>query len=550
MARRSSGSIAVVTDAVVIGSGPNGLVAANLLADAGWQVVVVEAAATPGGAVRTAEITAPGFRNDLFSAFYPFGAASPVMQRLQLDRWGLRWSHAPAVVAHPTDDGRVAVLHRDRDVTAASLDAYAPGDGAAWLDIVEQFERIREPLIEALFRPFPPVRPAVGVARALGTAELLRFARFGTLPLRRWADERFGGAGAAALLAGNALHTDLGPDSSASAIFGYLLCMLGQWVGFPVPVGGADSLTTALVRRLEDAGGRVICDARAVSVVVRQGRACAVVTADGREISAGKAVVAAVDAPQLYGELVAPEHLPPRLLDDLRRFQWDNGTVKLDWALSGPIPWQREQVGQAGTVHVGGDLDVLTTYSTQLAMGLVPSSPYLVVGQMTTSDLARSPAGTESAWAYTHVPQQVTGDAGEDGITGRWSAAEVEAVARRMEAQIEHLAPGFTSLIIGRHVMGPGQLESEDPILHRGALNGGTASIHQQLFWRPIPGLGRPETPVRGLFLASMSAHPGGGVHGGPGSNAAVVALRDAGLTGPVRRAVIRAAHRRVYAAG
>ncbi len=537
-----------MTDAVVIGSGPNGLVAANLLADAGWRVVVLEAGRTPGGAVRTAEITAPGFRNDLFSAFYPFGAASPILNRLGLDRHGLRWSHAPEVVAHPTGDGAVAVLSRDLDRTAASLDAYGPGDGDAWIEVVTQFQRIQEPLIEALFRPFPPVRPAIGLLRAMGTAELLRFARFATMDLRQWSRERFNGAGAPALVAGNALHTDLGPDSAASAVFGWLLCMLGQTFGFPVPVGGAGELSRALVDRLQSAGGEIVCDARAVSVVIRGGRAVAVITADGREVAADRAVIAAVDAPQLFGELIGPEHLPTRLLDDLRRFQWDNGTVKVDWALSGPIPWKQPEVAAAGTVHLGGDLESLARYSGQLARSVVPDVPYLVVGQMTTSDPSRSPAGTESAWAYTHVPQQVTGDAGPDGITGRWHKPEVEALARRIEDQIEAHAPGFRELVVARHVMGPGQLEAADLLLHGGALNGGTAAIHQQLFWRPVPGLGRPETPIRRLYLGSMSAHPGGGVHGGPGSNAATAALRDAGLVGPLRRGLIAAAQRRVYA--
>lgn len=547
MMQCAPGTMDAVADAVVIGSGPNGLVAANLLADAGWRVVVLEAADVPGGAVRTAEVTAPGFRNDLFSAFYPLGVASPIISGLGLERYGLQWTHAPAVVAHPTEDERVAVLHRDPADTAASLDAYHPGDGEQWIRLVEDFRRIQQPLVEALFRPFPPLLPAVWLVRAMGAAELLRFARFATLPLRRFAHERFAGEGAAALLAGNALHTDLGPDSAGSAVFGWLLCMLGQTVGFPVPVGGAGALSDALVARLRAAGGELVCGARVAEVVIRGGRAVGVRTADGREVSAGRAVVGAVDAPQLFGTLVAPEHWPARLLDDLRRFQWDNGTVKVDWALSRPIPWKLPGPAGAGTVHVGGGLDPLTRYATQLAVGAVPDQPYCVVGQMTTADATRSPAGTEAAWAYTHVPQRVVEDAGEQGITGRWDRAEVEAVVRRMEAQIEALAPGFRDLIQARYVQGPRDLESTDPVLHTGALNGGTAAIHQQLFWRPIPSLGRPETPVRALYLASMSAHPGGGVHGGPGANAATVALRDAGVFGPLRRAAIRAANRAIY---
>src|SRR4051794_99026 len=283
-----------MTDAVVVGAGPNGLVAANVLADAGWSVVVVEGADQPGGAVRSAEVTAPGFCNDLFSAFYPLAAASPFMGALDLGRWGLRWAHAPLVVTHPVGDGRVVTLSRDIDVTAASLDAFAPGDGAAWRGLVAQFEQIRDDLLAALFRPFPPLAPALRLLRELGVGDALRFARFATMPLRRWSEETFNGVGAASLLAGNALHTDLGPDSAGAAVFGWLLCMLGQTDGFPVPVGGAQALTDALVTRLHAIGGKVVCGQAAREVVVRGGRAVAVRTVDGTEYAAQRAVLAAV----------------------------------------------------------------------------------------------------------------------------------------------------------------------------------------------------------------------------------------------------------------
>jgi phytoene dehydrogenase-like protein len=536
-----------MSDAVVIGAGPNGLVAANVLASAGWSVVVVEAADSPGGAVRSAEVTAPGFCNDLYSAFYPFAAVSRPIAELELARWGLQWTHAPLVVAHPTGDGRVAVLSREADVTAASLDTYARGDGDAWLHQLEQWKRIREPLIDALWKPFPPVGPGARLVRSLGVADGVRFARFATMPLRRWVDETFNGRGAAALIAGNALHTDLGPESAGAAVFGWLLCMVGQTLGFPVPVGGAQVLTDALVSRLRDHGGRIVCGEPVHDVVVRGGRAVAVRTASGSELRADRAVLAAVDAPQLYGGLVAPEHLPARLLDDIRKFQWDNGTVKVDWALRGPIPWADEHSALAGTVHVGGDLDALSRYTTQLATGAVPDQPYAVVGQMTVADATRSPAGTESAWAYTHVPQTVRADAGDDGITGRWDDREVQAVVARIEAQVERYAPGFGERIQARYVAGPLGLQAADRNLFRGALNGGSAGIHQQLLWRPVPGLGRAETPVPGLYLASASAHPGGGVHGGPGSIAATTALRDAGVLGPARRRMTRSLQRAIY---
>jgi phytoene dehydrogenase-like protein len=524
-------------DAVVVGAGPNGLVAANLLVDAGWEVVVLEAQPGPGGAVRSAEVTAPGFVNDLFSSFYPLAAASPVVRGLRLEQHGLRWVHAPEVLGHPFADGTAAVLSRDLARTAASVEQLGAGDGAAWEQLTASWERLGPSLVPALFTPFPPLRAGARLARELGPADALRFARFALLSARRHAEEEFTGEGAAMLLAGNALHTDLSPTSPGSALFGWLLAGLGQTVGFPVPEGGAQRLTDALVARLLAHGGRLECDARVTEVVVRSGRAVGVRTADGREVGARRAVLADVPAPQLYLDLVGREHLPPRLLDDLRRFQWDDATVKLDWALSGPIPWTAEVAG-AGTVHVVGGLAETTAYSQQLERGVVPERPYLVVGQMTTTDPSRSPAGTESAWAYTHVPARPRGD-GAGVLDGDWGAGDRARFVDRVEAQMEAFAPGFGSRVVARHAQFPADLQAADASLVGGAVNGGSAGLHQQLVFRPTPGLGRPETPVAGLYLASSSAHPGGGVHGGPGSNAARAALRAA-TTGRLARAATR----------
>jgi phytoene dehydrogenase-like protein len=212
------------------------------------------------------------------------------------------------------------------------------------------------------------------------------------------------------------------------------------------------------------------------------------------------------------------------VVDDLRRFQYDSSTVKVDWALSGPIPWMAEDARRAGTVHLAEGMDHFVEASRDLAMGCIPARPHLVVGQMGVADPTRSPAGTETAWAYTHVPQRVRGDAGGD-LKGVWDFGEAEAFADRVEARIEALAPGFRSLIRGRYVATPPLLEAADANLVGGAVNGGTAQLHQQLVFRPVPGLGRAETPVRGLYLGSASAHPGGGVHGACGANAARAAL-------------------------
>ncbi|WP_406089709.1 phytoene desaturase family protein [Streptomyces sp. NBC_01013] len=513
-------------DAVVIGAGPNGLVAANLLADAGWSVEVLEAQDEPGGAVRHDRGVDPEFASDLFSSFYPLAAASPVLAGLHLEQDGLIWSHAPKVLAHPLRDGRCAVLSRDLDETAASLEAFAPGDGAAWKELREVWEVLRPGILDALFTPFPPVRAGAQLALRLRAAGGLRLARTMVLPVRRLGEEEFRGEGGRLLLAGNALHADLSPEAAGSGGFGWLMSMLGQTYGFPVPTGGAGALTAALVRRLARRGGTVRCGERVTEVVIRGGRAVGVRTAGGEAVPARKAVLADVSAPSLYGSLVAERHLPGRLLADLKRFQWDFATFKVDWALDGRVPWTCAEAAQAGTVHLAEGVDALTRFAAQIAMGRVPDEPFALFGQMTTADAGRSPHGTEAAWAYTHVPHRVRGDAGDAGLTGAWDVRERETMADRVEEQVERYAPGFRDLIRSRRVLAPPTLESMDANLRGGAINGGTTAMHQQLVFRPTPGTGRPETPVPGLYLASASAHPGGGVHGAPGANAARAALR------------------------
>ncbi|GGW43366.1 MULTISPECIES: phytoene desaturase family protein [Streptomyces] len=513
-------------DAVVIGAGPNGLVAANLLADAGWSVDVVEEQPEPGGAVRHDRGVDPRFVNDLFSSFYPLAAASPVLSGLRLQDHGLRWSHAPRVLAHPLSDGRCAVLDRRIDATAASLDAFHDGDGAAWRRLHEIWEGLRPDLLDALFTPFPPLRAGTRLAVRLRAAGGLRLARTLLLPVRRMGAEEFGGEGGRLLLAGNALHADLAPEAAGSGGFGWLMSMLGQTYGFPVPAGGAGALTDALVRRLRSRGGALRCGLRVDRVVVRDGRAVGVRTADGATLTARRAVLADVCVPALYGELVEREHLPAQLLADLQRFEWDFATFKVDWALDGPVPWRAEPAARAGTVHLADGLDELTRFAAQIAMRQIPDRPFCLFGQMTTADPARSPHGTESAWAYTHVPHEVVSDAGDEDLTGAWDPKEREIMADRVERQVERFAPGFRALIRARRVLAPPTLQALDGNLRDGAINGGTAGIHQQLVFRPLPGTGRPETPVRGLFLASAGAHPGGGVHGAPGANAARAALR------------------------
>jgi len=430
------------------------------------------------------------------------------------------------VLAHPAADGTCPVLSTDLDETAASLDAIYPGDGDAWRRLHDRWTRLRDPLIAALFTPTPPITASARLAVRAWSDGWARVARFALLSVRRMGEEDFGSDSARRLLAGSALHADLSPEAVLGGFFAWVLCGLGQDVGWPVPEGGAGMLTAALVARLRSRGGDVVCDSPVDRVVIRDRRAVAARTG-GNEVRATRAVLADVGAPSLYLDLVGAEHLSSKVVDDLRRFEWDNATVKIDWNLDRPIPWSSEPARRAGTLHIADSVDSLTESTAALARGLVPAHPFLVMGQQSMTDPTRMPPGAETVWAYSHVPRAIRGDAaGEltaaDGLLDR---SGLERFADRMQCEVERLAPGFGASVRARHVMGPGDLEARNANLVGGAVGAGTSQLYQQLVFRPIPGLGRPETPIRNLYLASASAHPGGGVHGACGANAARVAI-------------------------
>ncbi|MEV7626593.1 NAD(P)/FAD-dependent oxidoreductase [Actinoplanes sp. NPDC089786] len=527
----------MTADAIVIGAGHNGLVAANLLADAGWEVLVVEATAQPGGAVRSGHVTAPGYLSDLFSSFYPLGYASPVLRGLDLHEHGLTWTQAPDALTHLLPDGRAATISRDVTRTMASMEAFAPGDGERWRSAYTEWSEISHHLVGTLLGGFPPVRHGAALAGKLGVGGALRLGRRLMLPARRLGEELFRGEGARVTLAGCTLHTDLSPEDAGGGMLGWLLAMLAQESGWPVPVGGAQQITSALVDRLLARGGRIVYDSPVTRVLIAKDRAMGVRTADGANHRARRAVLADVPAPALFLDLVGAPLLPTRMVDDLDNFRWDGATVKVDWAVSAKVPWTNPAATTSGVVHLTADLNSLTRYAAQLASDEMPTRPFMLLGQMTTADPSHSPAGTESLWAYTHLP-----------FRRSWSPADIAEHVTRMEQVIESQAPGFQATVIGRNVFAPGDLEQQNPSLVGGALGGGTAAAYQQLFFRPIPGLGRPDTPIDRLFLASASAHPGGGVHGVPGANAARAALaRENALAGGAYRAAINAAHRAIY---
>ncbi|MEU4192460.1 NAD(P)/FAD-dependent oxidoreductase [Kribbella sp. NPDC026611] len=522
-------------DAVVIGSGPNGLVSAITLADAGWDVLVLEAAETFGGAVRSVE--EGGWISDRFSSNYPLGVASPVLRALELEKFGLKWGHAPLPLVHLLDeDGTSAAIHPDPEDTAKSLGAEVPGDGEAWLQLYQQYVAVREPMLKALLTTWPPIVPGIKLARKLGSlGELLRFARFMAMPMHRMGQELFDGRHGPALLAGNALHADAPLSGAVSGTMGWLLAMLAQDVGFPVAVGGSSALSGALVQRAERAGALLVSGTPVTGIDVSAGRVSGVRTASGETVAVERAVIADTSAPMLYRSLLPEASVPAGLKRDLdERYEWDYPTVKLNFRLSGPVPWTSVEARSAGVVHLGGTANDLVHLSADLDTGRVPSQPFLLIGQTTKSDPGRSPAGTEMLWAYSHLPRGVADD------------ASAEKLAGRMERAIERFAPGFTDLVIARDLQRPSALESGNASLGLGALGGGTMQLQQQLIFRPTIGLGSARTYVDGLYLGSSAIHPGGGVHGACGHLAARTALRDASIIGPITRTLPAAALRRL----
>jgi phytoene dehydrogenase-like protein len=471
-----------MADAIVVGAGPNGLVAASRLADAGLEVLVLEAASEPGGSVKSAELVEPGFRHDLFSSFYPLGAVSPALAALELD---VRWRRAPLALAHPAADGSCAVLSRDPGETLASLGP----DGSAWRELRALWRRVGPALVEGLVTPLPALRLA---PRALPAAGVL------AAPVGRVV-RRFRGDAAARLFAGCALHADVTLGSPGGGLYGFLLSMLGHDVGWPCVEGGSGALAEALARRFR---GELSCGRRVERVLVRGGRVWGI-RADGQELRA-PVVVAAIDAPQLF-RLVGPELLPARSRLAARVFRWDWATVKVDWTLDGPIPWRAEQARRSAVVHLADSLGELGEQARELDAGRVPTRPFVLVGQYACADGSRAPAGKDTAWAYAHVPR----------------GAAVDGFAELIERRVEEQAPGFGALVRDRHVLLPYDLERLNPSLNGGSIGGGTARLSPQRLL-----LARPETGIDGLYLGSASVHPGPGVHGGPGWIAAGLALR------------------------
>jgi phytoene dehydrogenase-like protein len=484
-----SGEMTDRLDAVVVGAGPNGLLAAIVLAREGWHVRVVEAAGRPGGGTRSEELTLDGFTHDVCSAIHPLGIGSPAFRELgehggtSLEEVGVRWIQPDAPLAHTLRPGHSVLLERSLDRTAEGLGA----DGAGWRGLMAPGVDAGFALTDGLLEPLrlPPRHPFT----------MARFGLTGVRSALALGRTRFEGDDGPALLAGLAGHSMLPLDAPITGGFAMVLGLLGHTVGWPMAQGGSQAIADGLVRLLEQAGGEVRYDHR-------------VATLD--ELPSARAVLCDVSPRQLIS--LSGDRMPHLYRRQLQRFRHGPGVFKLDWALDGPVPWSDPRTARAATVHVGGTLDEVAVAEATVGLDRVPDRPFMLVVQPTLFDPSRAPAGRHTLWAYCHVPNGCTVD-----------------MTERMEARIEAFAPGFRDRILARHAMSPAAMQSHDENYVGGDINGGAADLRQFAF-RPSVSLRPWATPMPGVFLCSASTPPGGGVHGMCGRAAAHEVLRQAAI--------------------
>jgi phytoene dehydrogenase-like protein len=463
-------------DAVVIGSGPNGLSAAIALAQSGHSVVVIEAHDTIGGGARTAELTLPGFRHDVCSSIHPMAVASPFFRELPLDKHGLEWVQPPTPAAHPFDDGTAAVLERSVDATADALGE----DGPAYRKRVGALVGMADDLFKDLLGPLRIPRHPIAA---------LRFGRAALKSVQGLADKWFTGPKARALLAGMGGHAVLPLDHPPGAAIALMLMLAGHAVGWPSPRGGAQTLSDALASYLRSLGGEIVTGRQVKSLT---------------ELPPSKVVLLDLAPKQVV--TLAGDRLTDRYRRKLEKFRYGPGAFKIDYALREPIPWTAEACRRAGTVHVGGPIEEIAASESAAWAGEVAEKPYLIVTQPGRFDPTRAPAGQTTAWAYCHVPNGCTAD-----MTGR------------MEAQLERFAPGFTDCVLVRKVLAPADIERYDPNYVGGDIGTGAHTL-KQMFARPVLSVNPYATSDPGLFICSASTPPGGGVHGMCGFAAALAA--------------------------
>jgi phytoene dehydrogenase-like protein len=463
-------------DAVVIGSGPNGLAAAIELARAGASVIVFEAEHVAGGGARSLELTLPGFRHDVCSAIHPLALSSRFFRSVPLAEHGLEWVQPPIPLAHPLDDGMAIALHRSVDDTARGLGP----DREAYCNLMGPLLEAGESLRDSLLAPLRV--PAL-------TLPLIRFGLLALRSGRSMAESVFDGERARALLAGLTAHSMLELNKPVSAAFALVLGLLAHAVGWPVARGGSQKIADALISYLRSLGGEVVTGRRIASV---------------DELPPARAVLCDITPRQLLD--IAGHRLPPEYRRVLRRYRYGLGAYKVDWALDGPIPWTAAECTRAGTVHLGGTLEEIEASEAAAWHGRRSDNPFVLLAQPSLFDPSRAPAGKHVGWAYCHVPNGAAFD-----------------MTSAIEDQVERFAPGFRERILARSVLTPLQMEQHNSNLVGGDINGGVQDLGQ-LFVRP--SVLHYRTPARSLYICSASTPPGGGVHGLCGYFAAHAALK------------------------
>ena len=452
-------------DAVVVGSGPNGLAAAITLAREGWSVLVTERAETIGGGTRSARLTRRGYVHDVCSAIHPLAAGSPFFADVPLAEHGLELVQPPAPLAHPLDDGTAVVLERSVEETAAGLGP----DGRAYRRMIEPLVRDKGRLVPFVLGPRPLPRHPFAAARfgLLGVRSAVRLAR------------RFQGDRARALLAGLAAHSLQPLHRSPTASFALVLGLFAHAYGWPVARGGSQSIADALASYLRSLGGEIETGRDVESM---------------DELPKARAILLDLTPRQVIR--IAGHRFPSRYLRALGRYRYGPGVFKVDWALDGPVPWRAEECSRAATIHVGGTLEEIAAYEAAIWERQVPERPYVLVAQQSLFDDSRAPRGRQTLWAYCHVP----------------NGSRID-MTDRIESQIERFAAGFRDRVLARHTMNAVEVEAHNPNYVGGDINGGVQDL-LQLYTRPAPRLNPYSTPVDGLYLCSSSTPPGGGVHG------------------------------------
>ena len=467
-------------DAVVVGSGPNGLAAAITLAKAGKHVLVIESRPTPGGGTRTAELTLPGFWHDICSAVHPLGVASPFFRRLGLEKYGLDWIFSPAALAHPFDDGSCVLVQKSVPETAQSLGI----DRLAYTRLFTAIAHNADKIIGDLFGPLP-----------LPPRHIFADIRFGLpalLPAKLLARMAFRSEKARAVFGGMSAHAILPLEKPVTAAFGLAMHMFAHTGGWPVARGGSQRISDALTAHLIALGGEMITGWQVESLA---------------ELPPAPIVMFDLAPRQVLK--ITGDRLPRGYRRRLEGFRYGPGIFKVDWALDAPIPWQAPETSQAVAVHLGGTLEEICASERAVWEDRIPEQPYIILSQPTLFDPTRAPAGRHIAWAYCHVPHGSTED-----------------MTARIEAQIERFAPGFRSRILARSGMNTQQLEAYNPNYVGGDINSGVQDLGQ-FFTRPVASLNPYATPLKGVYLCNSSTPPGGGVHGLCGYHAAGAALRS-----------------------